>query len=154
MESIVAGVVGVAGVLLGAAVTHRLQRTSAREERAWRDRESRRGEVLAASADYAAAVSRVKRAAVALRLAGDASPERRRLHSESDRLGAEAEAARFRLAVLLGDARALVAADEAFAAAGAVRGTQDQAGLVEAERHFDAAVAQFASVVRDLLEIA
>lgn len=150
MESVVAGIVGVAGVLLGAALTHRLQRTSAREERAWRDGQTARSELLEVSAGYAAAVSRVKRAVVAVRLSGKDSGRAAEALAEADRLGAEAEAARFRLEMVVDDAQVLAAADEAFAAAGALRSTPDHGALVEGERAFESAVRRLAEEVRRL----
>ena len=62
---------------------------------------------------------------------------------ECDRLGASAEAVRFRVQLVLGNPDLMTLADAAFAAVGAVNGSSDVTELRERENHFEAAVTAF-----------
>jgi len=62
---------------------------------------------------------------------------------ECDRLGASAEAARFRVQLVLGNLDLMALADAAFAAVGAINGSSDVTELRERENHFEAAVTAF-----------
>jgi hypothetical protein len=62
---------------------------------------------------------------------------------EADRLGASAEAARFRVQLVAGEPRLVRLADAAFTAVGAISGSADRNELRERENDFETAVTAF-----------
>jgi hypothetical protein len=62
---------------------------------------------------------------------------------EGDRLGAAAEAARFRVQLVSGDSQLMGLADSAFSALGAIRTASDRNELREVEKNFEGAVKEF-----------
>ncbi len=144
MNAVLASLIAVAGTLLGSLSTYLFQRRSAlRAETVARD-ERLRQEQLAACSEFAAAISELKRGVIAswFRRDGDAA----RLHealAESDRLGAAAETAWFRVLLVTDDSKVRELAEAAFARVGAIGGAADRAELKEKEKEFEAAVLEF-----------
>ncbi|MFE3455753.1 hypothetical protein ACFXJ8_43280 [Nonomuraea sp. NPDC059194] len=133
--------IAVFGTLLGSFSTYLFQqRTAVRTEAVARD-ERLRQERLAAYIEFAAAISALKRAVVAVWLRQSDSAELIQARAEADRLGALAEAARFRLHLVSGQPDPH--ADAAFAHMDALRDAADQAELKIREAEFEAAVSTF-----------
>jgi hypothetical protein len=72
-----------------------------------------------------------------------AGPAWKAARVEGDRLGATAEAARFRVQLISGDSQLIMLADSAFSALGAIRTASDRNELLEAEKQFESAVREF-----------
>ncbi|MEV4893224.1 hypothetical protein AB0K48_27955 [Nonomuraea sp. NPDC055795] len=141
MSAVLGSLIAVLGTLLGSFSTYLFQqRTAVRAEAVARD-ERLRQERLAACVEFAAALSELKRGVVAVWLRRSDPAERDQARAEADRLGALAEAARFRLHLMSG--RPDSHADAAFAHMDGLRDAADQAELKIREAEFEAAVSAF-----------
>jgi hypothetical protein len=146
VNALLAGLIGVAATLLGSFTTYLFQsRTAERAQSFQRDERLRYEQVNACSA-FASAMTELKRGLITLwfchqRDAAGADYLAARI--ECDRLGASAEAARFRVQLVSGDPGLEMLADAAFAAAGALSGSPDRDELRERENRFEAAVTTF-----------
>ena len=146
VNALLAGLIGVAATLLGSFTTYLFQsRTAERAQSFERDERLRYEQVNACSA-FASAMTELKRGLITLwfhhqRDAAGADYLAARV--ECDRLGASAEAARFRVQLVSGDPEVEMLADAAFTAAGALSGSPDRDELREREDHFEAAVTMF-----------
>lgn len=137
MQGLLASVIAVVGTLLGATVTYVFQRVNAgRVERFARD-ERLRQERIAAYSGFAGAITELRRGVISLwfvRQRDDAArPELSAARAESDRLGAAADHARFRVQLLAGNPDLVALADAAFEPIGALHHAADRAELVEHE---------------------
>jgi hypothetical protein len=138
VNALLAGLIGIAATLFQS-------RTAERAHAFERDERLRYEQVNACSA-YATAVTELKRGLITLwfyqrRDAAGADYQATRI--ECDRLGAGAEAARFRVQLVLGDPEVMMLADAAFTAAGALGRSTDRDELRERENRFEAAVTMF-----------
>ena len=142
-------VIGVAATLLGSFSTYRFQsRTAERAEAFARDERLRQEQLTACSA-YAGSLTELKRGLITLWFHREepTGPAWQAARIEGDRLGASAEAARFRVQLVSGDARVMMLADSAFAALGAIRTASDRNALIEVEERFESAVREFVAAV-------
>ncbi|HEX9518840.1 MAG TPA: hypothetical protein VF940_22000 [Streptosporangiaceae bacterium] len=138
-------VIGVAATLSGSFSTYLFQsRTAERAEAFARDERLRQEQLTACSA-YAGSLTELKRGLISLWFHRDdpAGPAWQAARIEGDRLGASAEAARFRVQLVSGDSRVMMMADSAFAALGAIRTAPDRNALIEVEERFEGAVGEF-----------
>jgi hypothetical protein len=146
VNALLAGLIGVAATLLGSFTTYLFQsRTAERAQSFERDERLRYEQVNACSA-FASAMTELKRGLITLwfhhqRDAAGADYLAARI--ECDRLGASAEAARFRVQLVWGDPEVGMLADAAFTAVGALSSSPDRNELRERENHFEAAVTMF-----------
>jgi hypothetical protein len=146
VNALLAGLIGVAATLLGSFTTYLFQsRTAGRAQSFERDERLRYERVNACSA-FASAMTELKRGLITMwfhhqRDAAGADYLAARV--ECDRLGASAEAARFRVQLVSGDPRVEMLTDAAFTAAGALSSSPDLDELRERENHFEAAVTTF-----------
>ena len=145
MNAVVIAVIGVAATLLGSFSTYLFQtRTAERAEAFARDERLRQEQLTACSA-YAGSLSELKQGLIRIWFhredpSGSAWKEAR---AEGDRLGAAAEAARFRVQLVSGDSQLMGLADSAFSALGAIRTAPDIDELREIEEKFENAVKEF-----------
>jgi len=143
---VLTALIGVAATLLGSFTTYLFQsRTAARAELFARGERMREEQLRACSA-FAAGLTALKRGVVTLWFRGKENPAGagyRASLAETDRLGAEAEAARIRVQLLFDDPELMQRADRAFAAIAGVRDAADRDALREAEIGFDTAVKEF-----------
>jgi hypothetical protein len=141
----VTAVIGVVGTLLGSFSTYVFQARTARHAEAFARDERLRQEQLTACSAYAGSLSELKQGLIRIWFhredpAGSAWKEAR---VEGDRLGAAAEAARFRVQLISDDSRLMELADSAFSALGAIRTASDRNELREVEENFEGAVREF-----------
>lgn len=147
MDTVLASLVAVAGTLIGSLSTYLFQqRTAERAEAISRD-ERLRQERLAAYSGFASAVTELKRGAITLWFRRRDSPRDddayRAAQLESDRLGALAETAQFRLQLVSDDAELQRLAAAVLSATGEIRTAADRREVVRMEREFEAAVRAF-----------
>jgi hypothetical protein len=146
MEAVLTGLIGVAGAVLGSFTTYLFQNRAAKRSQAFERDERRRQEQLYAIADFAAAVTELKRGLVTLRFRFQQEPggeEYRAAYVESDRLGAAMESARFRVQLVCGDPELVNLADVAVEAAAALTSPPSRKEMRAAEDQFEAAVKAF-----------
>jgi hypothetical protein len=145
VNAVIIAVIGVAATLLGSFSTYLFQaRTAERAEAFARDERLRQEQLTACSA-YAGSLSELKQGLIRIWFhredpSGSAWKDAR---VEGDRLGAAAEAARFRVQLVSGDSQLMGLADSAFSALGAVRTAPDIDELREVEKRFENAVKEF-----------
>jgi hypothetical protein len=145
MNAVLTGVLGVAATLLGSFSTYLFQsRTAERAESFARDERLRQEQLIACSA-YAGSLTDLKRGLISLwfHRRDEGEPVWREARTAADQLGAIAEAARFRVQLVSGDAQLMMLADSAFAALGAIRTASDRAEVVDVENQFESAVKEF-----------
>jgi hypothetical protein len=146
VNALLTGLIGVAATLLGSFTTYLFQSRTAERSRAHEREERLRQEQLDACAAYATAMTELKRSLVTLWFYRQRDPQTAdylAARIEGDRLGASAEAARFRLQLVAGDPRLVRLADAAFIAVGAISDSADRDELRERENSFEAAVTAF-----------
>ncbi|MCX4528459.1 MULTISPECIES: hypothetical protein [unclassified Streptomyces] len=147
MNTVLTSVVAVIGTLIGSWSTYVFQRrTAARADAANRE-ERLRQERLAAYSGYAGAVSDLKRALITLWF------RRRRLprdeetlqaaQLDSDRLGAAAETAVFRLRLVANDPALRPLTEAISTKLGEIERAADRQALITVEAQFEAAVETF-----------
>jgi hypothetical protein len=146
MEASVAAIIAVVGTLLGSITTYMLQRRTAAEQAAVLRNERLRQEQLATCSAFAGALTELKRAVITLwfrRRDSETSEETRAAWVEADRLGAAAEAARFRMLIVLDDSSLAQLADRAFESIDAIGEAVERNDLIPAEEQFAEAVRMF-----------
>lgn len=146
MNALLTGIIGVAATLLGSFSTYVFQSRTAKRGEAFAREERLRQEQLSACTAYAAALTELKRGLVTLwfmRQRGEDRADYQATRVECDRLGASAEAARFRVQLVSGDFGLMGLADSAFAAVGTIHSASDREELREHENRFEAAVKEF-----------
>jgi hypothetical protein len=143
-----ASMIAVAGTLLGSTIAYVFQRSNtARAESFARD-ERLRQERIAAYSAYAGAITELRRGVITLwfirhRHGDSSNADVRDARIESDRLGASAAHARFRVQLLAGDADLVALADAAAAPVNAIAAAADRPELVEREDRSDEALRAF-----------
>ncbi|HCU92061.1 MAG TPA: hypothetical protein DHU96_04730 [Actinobacteria bacterium] len=146
MNALLTGVIGVAATLLGSFSTYLFQSRTAKRAEAFALEERLRQEHLSACTAFAAALTELKRGLVTLwfyRQRGQETADYQAARIECDRLGASAEAARFRVQLVSGDSGLMSLADSAFTAIGTLHSASDTGELREHENRFEAAVREF-----------
>ena len=146
VNAFLTGLIGVAATLLGSFTTYLFQSRAAERSQAFEREERFRQEQLDAAAVFAGAMTELKRGLVTLwfyRQRGAETADYLAARVEGDRLGASAEAARFRVQLVAGDPRLVRLADAAFSAVGAISGSADRDELSERENDFELAVTAF-----------
>ena len=139
-------IIAVVGTLLGSITTHLLGRRTAAEQAAATRSERLRQEQLASCSAFAGALTALKRAVITVWFRRHESPmseETRAAWVEADRLGAAAEAARFRVLMVLDDPSLAELADDAHAAIAPLGQVDEREDLRTAEEAFGAAVRAF-----------
>ena len=156
VDALVAGLIGVVATLLGSFTTYLFQsRTAERAQSFERDERLRYEQANACSA-FASAMTELKRGLITLwfhRRRDAAGDDYLATRIECDRLGATAEAARFRVQLILGDPEAGMLADAAFTAVAALSSSPDQSELREREHRFEAAVTIFIHAASERLRM-
>jgi hypothetical protein len=115
------GLAGIAGTLLGSVISYLFQSRAATRTEAFARDERLRQEHLSACTAFAASLTELKRGLVTLWFyvqRGEEGADYQAARIECDRLGASAEAARFRVQLVSGDARLMDLADAAFTPSG------------------------------------
>ena len=154
MEATYAAIVAVLGTLLGSVTTHLLERRTTAERAAAERHDRLRDEQLSACSAFAGALTELKRAVITLwfRRHGSQAPEERRdAWVDADRLGAAAEAARFRMLLVLDDPTLVGLADRAFSSLEDIKAVVDRDDLVDAERRFSEVVTSFVAAASRVL---
>jgi len=146
VNALLAGLIGVAATLLGSFTTYLFQSRTAERAQAFERSERVRYEQVNACSAFASAMTELKRGLITLwfyhqRDAAGADYLASRI--ECDRLGASAEAARFRVQLVSGDPEVEMLANAVFTAVGALSSSSDRDELRERENHFEAAVTTF-----------
>ncbi|WP_328927966.1 hypothetical protein OG429_27815 [Streptomyces sp. NBC_00190] len=147
MDTVLTSVVAVAGTLIGSLSTYLFQRRTAERTEAVARRERLRQERLAAYSGYAAAVTDLKRAKITLWFRQRRSPrdEEALLAAflESDRLGAAAETAAFRIQLVADDPQLRRLVEAVFAKVGEITHAEDRQAVIAIESEFEQAVRAF-----------
>jgi hypothetical protein len=146
VNALLTGVIGVAATLLGSFSTYLFQSRTAKRAQAFAREERLRQEQLSACTAFAAALTELKRGLVTLwfmRQRGEDKADYQATRVECDRLGASAEAARFRVQLVSGDVDLMSLAGAAFTAIGTIRSAPDRGELREHENRFEATVKEF-----------
>ena len=146
VNALLAGLIGVGATLLGSFTTYLFQSRTAERAQAFERSERVRYEQVNACSAFASAMTELKRGLITLwfyhqRDAAGADYAASRI--ECDRLGASAEAARFRVQLVSGDPEVEMLANAVFTAVGALSSSSDRDELRERENHFEAAVTTF-----------
>jgi hypothetical protein len=146
VNALLTGLIGVAATLLGSFTTYIFQSRTAERAQSFEGGERLRYEQASACSAFASAMTELKRGLITLwfyhqrdAAGGDYLATR----IECDRLGAAAEAARFRVQLIFGDPEVGMLADAAFTAAGALSSSPGRGELRERENRFEAAVTMF-----------
>jgi hypothetical protein len=150
VNALLTGVIGIAATLLGSFSTYLFQSRTAKRAEAFARDQRLREEQLSACSAFAAALTELKQGVVTLWFQSRKCFHRRRgaadyqaAHVECDRLGARAEAARFRVQLVSADPGLMRLADAAFKVIGAIRRAPDKYELEQCEDHLEAAVSEF-----------
>jgi hypothetical protein len=146
VNALLTGIVGVAATLLGSFSTYLFQSRTAKRAEAFAREERLRQEQLSACTAFAAALTELKRGVVTLwfmRQRGEDRSDYQATRVECDRLGASADAARFRVQLVSGDFGLMSLADSAFTAIGTIHTASDKSELLGHENRFEAAVKEF-----------
>ena len=154
MEAAYAAIIAVMGTLLGSITTHLLQRRMAAEQATSLRDERLRQEQLAACSAFAGTLTELKRALITLwycRRGSGRPEEKRAAWVEADRLGAAAEAARFRMLILLDEPSLVALADVAFASLDDIKEVPERGDLVAVEERFAQAVQTYIAAASRVL---
>jgi hypothetical protein len=146
VNALLAGLIGVAATLLGSFTTYLFQSRTAERAQAFERSERLRYEQVNACSAFASAMTELKRGLITLwfyHQRDAAGEDYAASRIECDRLGASAEAARFRVQLVSGDPEVEMLANAAFTAIGALSSSPDRDELRERENHFEAAVTTF-----------
>ncbi|MFB7467974.1 hypothetical protein ACFCZ1_31530 [Streptomyces sp. NPDC056224] len=148
-------VVAVAGTLIGSLSTYLFQRRTADRAEAVARRERLRQERLSAYSGYAAAVTDLKRAKITLWFRQRRSPRDEEslmtARLESDRLGAAAETAAFRLQLVVDDPQLRRLMEAVSDRLGEITRAEDRQTVVAIESGFEQAVRAFVDAAADQL---
>jgi len=146
VNALLTGLIGVAATLLGSFTTYLYQSRTVERSQAFERDERLRQEQLNACSAFASALTELKRGLITMwfhRRRDSEGADYLAARIECDRLGASAEAARFRVQLVSGDPELMTLADAAFTAVGAISGSADSKKLHEHENHFEDAVTEF-----------
>jgi hypothetical protein len=145
VNALLAGVIGVAATLLGSFSTYRFQQRTAERAEAFAREERLHQEQMVACSAYAGTLTELKRGLVTLWFHREdhASAAWQATRIECDRLGANAESARFRVQLVSGDSELMVLADSAFSSIDGIHAASDRNELIRAEERFESAVKEF-----------
>ena len=146
VNALLAGLIGVAATLLGSFTTYLFQSRTAERAQAFERSERLRYEQVSACSAFASAMTELKRGLITLwfyHQRDAAGEDYAASRIECDRLGASAEAARFRVQLVSGDPEVEMLANAAYTAVGALSSSPDRDELRERENHFEAAVTTF-----------
>ncbi|MET9962296.1 hypothetical protein ABZ128_25100 [Streptomyces sp. NPDC006326] len=164
MDTVLAGVVAVVGTVVGAWSSYLFQRRGAERAEAVSRQERIRQEQLTAYSAYAGAVTELKRAVITLWFRRRRTPRDGDLAAaqvECDRLGAAAEAAAFRLRLVVGGGDGVGKGggaplsplmDAVSARLGELGEAEDRQALRAVEARFEAAVGAFLEAAARRLE--
>lgn len=145
--TVLASVVAVIGTLIGSWSTYAFQRRAAARTRAEAREEHLRQERLSAHSAYAGAVTELKRAQITLWFRHRAAPRDEETVSaaqlESDRLGAAAETAAFRLRLVAEDPLLRPFMTAISSALGEIKHADDRRAVIAIEARFEEAVGAF-----------
>ncbi|MFG2996415.1 hypothetical protein [Streptomyces sp. NPDC048340] len=155
MDTVFASLVAVVGTLIGSLSTYVFQRRTAERAEVLARAEHVRQELLAAYGGYAAAVTDLKRTKITMWFRGrhharDEEPLREAF-LESDRLGAAAETAAFRLQLVASDAALYPLMDAISGKLDEISHASDRQALIAIETEFEAAVRAFVETAADRL---
>lgn len=155
MSAVAASLIAVAGTLLGSFSTFWFQQKAARQERLRQDQ-------LGVCSEFAAAVSDLRRAVVAVwfrkrrkdRPDADAHAvtDYHLAYAEADRLGAVAESAKFRMLLVIDDSGLHSLAEAVSRHIGTVQHAQDKDEVEKLDTEFAAHLAAFVSAAARLLK--
>jgi hypothetical protein len=155
MSAIAASLIAVAGILLGSFGTFWFQQKAGRQERLRQDR-------LTACSEFAATVADLRRAVVAVWFrkrrkdrpdADDqAAADYRLAWADSDRLGAVAESAKFRMLLVIDDSGVRALAEAVSRHIGAVQHARDKAEVEKLDTEFAAHLSAFVAAAARLLK--
>ena len=162
MSAVAGSLIAVAGTLLGSFTTYSFQQRVAQRSEATARQERLRQDRLAACSEFAAAITDLRRAVIAVwfrerrrdRAVADkdqAVSDYRRAYAESDRLGAVAEGAKFRMLLVLDDPGLRELADSAFREIDALHSAVDKADVEALDVRFEAHMAAFVTTAAQLL---
>lgn len=156
MNAVLTGIIGVAATLLGSFSTYLFQSRTAKRAAEFAREERLHQEQLSACTAFAVALSELKRGLVTLWFAGQRGHDAdyQATQVQCDRLGASAEAARFRVQLVSGGPGLMSLADSAFTAVGAIGRTAERDELREQEDRFEAAVKEFIAAAAARLRMA
>ena len=146
VNALLAGLIGVAATLLGSFTTYLFQSRTAERAQDFERSERLRYEQVNACSAFASAMTELKRGLITLwfyHQRDAAGEDYAAARIECDRLGASAEAARFRVQLVSGDPEVEMLANAAFTTVGALSSSPDRDELRERENHFEAAVTTF-----------
>ncbi|MFE2289439.1 hypothetical protein ACFXDJ_35370 [Streptomyces sp. NPDC059443] len=147
MITVLASVVAVIGTLIGSWSTYAFQRRAAARTRAEAWEERLRQERLSAYSAYAGAVTELKRAQITLWFRSRSTPRDEEsvmtAQLESDRLGAAAETAVFRLRLVADDPVLRPLMEPISAALGEIKRAGDRRTVIAIEARFEEAVGAF-----------
>ncbi|MFF7051796.1 hypothetical protein ACFY94_25910 [Streptomyces griseorubiginosus] len=155
VEAVLASMVAVAGTLIGSLSTYLFQRRIAERADAASRQERLRQERLAVYSGYAGAVSELKRGLITVWFRRRASPRDEDAYLaarvESDRLGATADTADFRLQLVADDPVLRRLMDAIRAKLGAIDAAEDRQQLIVIESEFEQAVRAFLDAAARLI---
>ncbi len=141
MSAVLTSLIAVAGTLLGSFTTYWFQRRNAIRAEDLARSERLRQERLTAYSEYAAALADLRRGQATLWLRTRDSGDTSAAHTEADRLGSTAHAAKLRLELV--SARPEPLADAALNQVNTLLEAADLADLKTRERAFEAALSAF-----------
>jgi len=145
MNGALTAAIGVAGTLLGSLITYLFQGRTAKRAEAFARNERLRQEQLTACSAYAGSLTELKQGLIRVWLHRE-DPDGaawKAAFADSDRLGANAEAARFRVQLVSGDSQLITLADSAFDAVGPIKTASNKEKLEEAEESFATTLKEF-----------
>ncbi|MEV7417640.1 hypothetical protein [Streptomyces sp. NPDC089919] len=155
MDTVFASLVAVAGTLIGSFSTYAFQRRTTARTEALAKAERLRQERLTAYSSYAAAVTELKRGMITLWFRRrHTPPDEERLVTallESDRLGAAADTAAFRLQLVADDPHLRPLMTAISQKLGEITHAADRAALVTIERAFEDRVRAFVDAAGERL---
>lgn len=152
MNTILVSLIAVAGTLLGSLSTYLFQRRTALHTEAAARQERLRQERLVACAEFAAAVTEVKRAVITAWFRRNVKDDEwRAAMTEADRMGAAAESAQIRMLLLIEDENVRRRADELSAYISVVRASADKTELEAREVEFATRQLAFIAAARQLI---
>jgi hypothetical protein len=164
VSAVVASLIAVAGTLLGSSSTYWFQQKVAQQAEATARGERLRQDRLAACSEFAAAVTDLRNAMIAVwfregrkdRTVADkdrVATDDRMTYAEVDRLGAVALGAKFRMLLVLDDPGLRELADDVFRRIDAIQYAADKAELETLRAKFEAHISAFVATAAKLLGV-
>ena len=145
MNAALTAAIGVAGTLLGSLITYLFQSRTAKRAEEFARNERLHQEQLSACSAYAGSLTELKQGIVKVWLHRE-DPDRsawKAAFAVSDQLGANAEAARFRVQLVSGDSQLWTLADSAFDALEPLKTASNREKLGEAQESFATTLKEF-----------